>query len=163
MHLVAKSIFIFLAACGSLSLIACGKCEHTTITSAAAEPVTAPMGDNHDSLHPGRTSIHSDIEHAQIIISDPYHLELIAESKDYGINLNFHLEDNVSHEPILGAKVAAVVHKPDGNEEMLSLQYEAEGEHYIGSLETQAKGQFRVTILTDINGDKVGANFSFDR
>ena len=163
MRLVKKTILIFLAACGLFSLIACANGEPAPNTSASAKTVNTTTNDGHDSQHQGHTSIHTDIAHAQIIMSGPYHLELIAESKDPGINLNFHLENNANHEAILGANVTAVVETPDGNEETLNLQYEAEGEHYIGLLETQATGQFRVTILTDINGDKVGADFSFDR
>ncbi|MDJ0706183.1 MAG: hypothetical protein QNJ46_23170 [Leptolyngbyaceae cyanobacterium MO_188.B28] len=163
MHLVAKSILIFLTACGSISLIACANGDQATNTSDSSGTVTANSDDGHDSQHQGHTSIHSDITLAEIFMSDPYHLELIVESKDHGINLNFHLEDNESHEPILGAKVAAVVHTPNGKVESLSLQYETEGEHYIGSLETQATGQFRVTIFTDIDGNQIGADFSFDR
>ena len=163
MRLATKTILIFLAACGSFSLIACANSEPATNTSASAGTVNTKTNDSQHSQHQGHTSIHTDIAHAQIIMSGPYHLELIAESKDHGINLNFHLENNASHEAILGANVTAIVEAPDGNEKTLNLQYEAEGEHYIGLLETQDTGRFRVTILTDINGDKVGADFSFDR
>ena len=167
MRLVTKSILIFLAAYGSLALSACGNSEQATTAvptpPADSEAVTTTMDDGHDSQHQGHTGIHSDIVHAQIIMSGPYHLELIAESKDHGINLNFHLENNANQEPILGANVTAVVDTPDGNQETLDLQYEAEGEHYIGSLETQATGQFQVAILADIDGEQVDADFAFER
>ncbi len=163
MNFVKKSTLVFLAAFGSFSLIACANSEPATNTSASSEALHATMNDGHNSQHQGHTSIHTDIAHAQIFTSGPYHLELIAESKGHGVNLYFHLESNTSYEPILGAKVTALVQMPTGNQETLNLQYEAEGEHYVGSLETQAKGEFRVTIMTDINGEKVSTNYSFNR
>ena len=96
-------------------------------------------------------------------MSGPYHLELIAESKDHGLNLNFHLEYNANQEAIPDATVTAIVQTPDGNEETLDLQYESTGEHYIGSLNTDVMGQFGVTILADLNGEQVDAAFSFER
>lgn len=165
MRLVTKSALIFFVACSSLSLTACGHAQHggEATTTPASKIATTKTDDAHGSQHEGHTGIHDDIAHAEIIMSGPYHLELIAESKDYGINLNFHLEDNASQKPILGAKVTAVVQKPNGNQEILDLQYEAGGEHYIGSLETDAVGFYEVAILTDIKGKIVNANFSFER
>ncbi len=163
MRSAKQTILIFLAAFGSFSLIACTNGEQATNTAVSDRTANTTMNEGHDSHHHGHANIHTDIAHAQIIMSGPYHLELIAESKDHGINLNFHLENNANHEAIIGADVIALVETPDGNKETLKLNYEAEGEHYIGLLETQATGEFKVAILTDINGDKVDADFSFRR
>ncbi len=90
-------------------------------------------------------------------------LEFIAEPKDDGTNLDFHLENEESHEAIPDAKVTARVQLPNGDEKTLDLQYEAEGEQYIAFLPEQAKGRYNVTILTEINGEQVNGRFSFDK
>lgn len=157
MRLVFKSSLIFFAAFGSLSLIACGKTEQATNTSASPETVTT-IDDGHDHSHHN----HSD-ENAQVIVSAPYHLEFIAEPRDDGTNLDFHLENEESHEAIPDAKVTAIVQLPNGDEKTLDLQYEAEGEQYIAFLPEQAKDRYNVTILTEINGEQVNGRFSFDK
>ena len=163
MRLVFKSGLILFAACGSFSLIACGNSNHANHAPDSTGTAAVTKDADHNSHDHGHTSIHSDIAHAQIIMSGPYHLELIAESKDHGLNLNFHLEYNANQEAIPDATVTAIVQTPDGNEETLDLQYESTGEHYIGSLNTDVMGQFGVTILADLNGEQVDAAFSFER
>lgn len=163
MRLIINSSVTLFAACGIFSLTACGNSEQSIKSPNSLGTDTVSVNSSHHSHHHGHTAIHTDIAHAQIILSDPYHLELIAESKDHGINLNFHLEINESHEAIPDANVKAIVQKPDGDEETLDLKYEAEGEHYIGSVHTDALGPFGVTVLADIDGEQVDAVFAFDR
>ena len=97
MRLVFKSSLIFLAAFGALSLIACGKSEQATNTSDAPETVST-IDEDHEHSHDEHYD--ENAENAQVIVSGIYHLEFIAEPKDDGTNLNFHLENEESHQPI---------------------------------------------------------------
>lgn len=156
MRLVFKSSLIFLVAFGSLFLAACGTSEPTTDTSTTPETATE-IDDDHDHTH------HDDShDNAQVIISGIYHLELLAEHKDNGIDLSFHLENEESHETISNAKVKAIVKLSDGDEKMLDLPYKAKSEQYVAFLPEQAKDKYEVTILTNINGEQVNGRFSFD-
>ena len=155
MRLVLKASLICLAAIGTLSLIACGKPEPATNVSASPKNVTT-MEDGHDHSH----DHHS--EDAQVIVSGVYHLEFLTEPKDNGVNLDFHLENEDSHEVISGAKVTATVQLPSGDQKTLDLPYEADSEHYIAFLPAPAKGQYTVTILTEINDEQINGQFSFD-
>ena len=160
MHLVFKSSLIFFIALGSLSLTACGNSEQATNTSDASETLTKIDEDHEHSHH---EYYNENAENAQVIVSGIYHLEFIAEPKDDGTNLNFHLENEESHQPIPDAKVAAKVQLPNGDEKTLDLQYEAESERYVAFLPEQAEGEYKVTILTDIDGEQVNSGFSFDK
>ena len=158
MHLIFKSSLIFFIALGALSLTACGNSEQATNQSTAPKTATKIDEDRDHSHHN-----HSDDENAQVIVSGIYHLEFIAESKDDGTNLNFHLENEESHQPIPDAKVVARVRLPSGDEKTLDLKYEAENERYVAFLPEQAEGEYKVTILTETNGEQVNSSFSFDK
>ena len=160
MHLVFKSSLILFVALGALSLIACGESEQATNTSDAPETVST-IDEEHEHSHDEHYD--ENAENAQVIVSGIYHLEFIAEPKDDGTNLNFHLENEESHQPIPDAKVAARVQLPNGDEKILDLQYEAERERYVAFLPEQAKGEYKVTILTETNGEQVNSSFSFDK
>jgi hypothetical protein len=45
----------------------------------------------------------------------------------------------------------------------LNLKYDKEGKHYAVLLPTTAAGEYKVAILTDINGEKVNGRFTFKR
>lgn len=156
MHLVFKSSLIFFVTLGSLFIKACGTSEPTTNTSTAPETATE-IDDDHDHSHHDPSH-----DNAQVIISGIYHLELLAKHKDNGIDLNFHLENEESHETIPNAKVKAQIKLPNGDEKTLDLQYKAESEQYVAFLPEPAKGKYEVTVLTNINGEQVNARFSFD-
>ena len=160
MHLVFKSSLIFFVALGSLSLTACGNSEQATNTSDAPETVSTIDEDHEHSHH---EQYDGNAKNAQVIVSGIYHLEFIAESKDDGTNLNFHLENEETHQPITDAKVAAKVQLPNGEEKTLDLQYKTESEQYVAFLPEQANGEYQVTFLTEINGEQVNSSFSFDK
>ena len=157
MGLFLKSSLIFLIACGSLSLIACGNSGQTTNTLAPPKTVTAIDGD-HDHSHDDHSN-----ENTQVIVSGIYHLEFHPEPNNDGVNLDFHLESEVGHENIPDAKVTARVQLPNGDEKMLDLPYEAEGKHYVAFLPAQTTGRYTVTILAEINGEQVSGQFAFDQ
>ena len=160
MHLIFKSSLIFFVALGSLSLTACGASEQATDTSDAPETVSE-IDEDHDHSH--QEQYDENAENAQVIVSGIYHLEFIAEPRDDGTDLNFHLENEETHEPITDAKVAARVQLPNGEEKTLDLQYNAENEQYVAFLPEQAEGEYQVTFLTEIDGEQVNSSFSFDK
>ena len=88
---------------------------------------------------------------------------MIAEPKGNGINFDFHLENEVTHEPITNAKVSAVVKLPNGDEQALDFQYEAEGEHYLAFMETQIKGSYEVAVATELNDERLNTRFTFEQ
>ena len=162
MRLFLKSNLIFFAACGSLSLIACGNSELETNTPASSETVTpltvTTLEDDHDHSH------HDHFElNAQVILSGHYRLELVPELTDDGIILDFYLETEASNEPIPHAEVTARVQLPNGDEKMLDMLYRAEDKHYLAFLPEQAKGVYTITILTEINGEKLSGQYSVDQ
>ena len=156
MHLILKSSLICFAAFGALSLGACGKSEPTATSSAPplVEPATTVDDDHfHDN--------HSE-EDVQVIVSGSYHLEFVAEPKDNGVNLDFHLENEDTHQTISDAKVSATVKLPNGDQKTVDLSYEAQGDHYVAFLPSSAKGQYNVTISMEVNGEKVSGPFAFE-
>lgn len=162
MRLVAKFSLIFLVTFGALSSTSCTRSEQATNSSTSPKTVTE-IDHNHDHDHDNDGHNHAN-ENTQVILSDPYHLEFLVKHKDGGINLDFHLENEETHEVISSAKVTAKVQLPNGEEKTLELQYEPQTEHYIAFLpEQEAEGRYSVTILTDINGEQVNSNFYFDK
>lgn len=59
------------------------------------------------------------------------------------------------------ATVVAQVQLPDGTQQALSMEYDAAGEHFFGFLPSQAAGDYKAVIQTDIKGEKINARFSF--
>ena len=157
MRLFLKSSLIVLTACGSVSSGACANSEPATNTSPSLETVTT-LDDHHDHSHE-----HDSDQDPQVLISGLYHLEFIPEPTNGGINLDFHLETEVSHEVITDAKVTASVLSPTGDQYTLDLLYEADGEHYIAFLPAPVTGTYTVTFLVDVNGEQVSGQFSFDQ
>ncbi len=154
-RLILKSSLILFAGFGSLSLSACGKSEPAANTPASPAPVVTPVDDDH--FHDNHAG-----EDVQVVVSGVYHLEFVAELKDSGVNLDFHLENEDSHKSIPDAKVSATVQSPNGNETTLTLPYEAQGDHYVAFLPASEKGQYNVTILMEVNGNQVRSPFSFE-
>jgi hypothetical protein len=57
--------------------------------------------------------------------------------------------------------VTAQVQLPNGTQKSLDLKYDADGKHYTAMLPGSAPGEYKVTILSDLNGEKVNGRFSF--
>jgi hypothetical protein len=52
---------------------------------------------------------------------------------------------------------------PDGKRETLTLKYDPKEKHYTALLTMKVTGDFKVTILCNINGKKGNGRFSFKR
>lgn len=99
----------------------------------------------------------------QVVEVGAYHLELVPEVEADGTHVDLYLQQGDSHEPIPDAQVTAQVDLPDGTQQSLEMDYDAEGGHYVALLPSDAAGEYKVAILSDINGEKVNGRFSFSR
>ncbi|MBW4463647.1 MAG: hypothetical protein KME47_25900 [Nodosilinea sp. WJT8-NPBG4] len=147
---------------GVLALTACGGSETATApdaTIAADTPVTAES-----SAETTTASDHSAASKGgQVVESGPYHLELVPAPEADGIHLDLYLQTGDTHEAIADATALAQVQLPDGTQQEIPMEYDAEGEHFFAFLPSQAAGEYKTVIQTDIKGEKVNARFSFSK
>jgi len=147
---------------GVLALSACGGAETATTPDTAAEtPVaespaaeteTAALGDHSAASQGG-----------QVVESGPYHLELVPLPEADGIHLDLYLQTGDTHEAVADATAIAQVQLPDGTQQELPMEYDAAGEHFFAFLPSQAPGEYKTVIQTDIKGEKVNARFNFSK
>nr|RNJ65333.1 MAG: hypothetical protein EDM05_31610 [Leptolyngbya sp. IPPAS B-1204] len=97
----------------------------------------------------------------QVIETGDYHLELLAKPEANGTHLDFFLQKGDDHEPIPDAKVVVQVQLPNGTQQKLDLTYDASGEHYTVFLPATATGEYKLVVLSDINGEKVNGRYTF--
>ena len=145
---------------GLLALTACGGSD----TATAPDP--APVAESPAATEPTATSTpdHStSTKGGQVVESGPYHLELVPVPEADGIHLDLYLQTGDTHEAIADATAIAQVQLPDGTQQELPMEYDAEGEHFFAFLPSQAAGEYRTVIQTDIKGEKVNARFSFSK
>lgn len=150
---------------GVLALSACGGAETATAPDTVAEtPVAespametetaaAPAGNDHSAASKG----------GQVVESGPYHLELVPAPEADGIHLDLYLQTGDTHEAIADATAIAQVQLPDGTQQEIPMEYDAEGEHFFAFLPSQAAGEYKTVVQTDIKGEKVNARFSFSK
>ena len=125
-----------------------------TQPSTAASPV-ASAAKSASSDHGGQGG--------QVIESGPYHLELVTGKETSGTHLDLFLQKGDNHEAIRNAKVTAQVQLPDGTQQSLNMKYNAGDKHYTAILPSAVAGEYKVAILSDINGEKVNSRYSFTR
>ncbi|PMB09472.1 hypothetical protein CEN49_06500 [Fischerella thermalis CCMEE 5273] len=164
---------LFLGACSGSNQVANSESGTASTTETAAKSeITAK--DNHSESdghfhNQNNAQGHSEDgkgEHShggQVIESGQYHLEFVAEPKDDGNHLDFYLKKGEKHDVVPDAKVTAQVQLPDGSQKSLPLTYEAKEQHYHAVLSEKAAGEYKVAILSDINGEKVNGRFTFKR
>jgi hypothetical protein len=162
-----KSCLILAGSVGLLSLGACSSGNQTTTTqsSPAASPTTAasPATGNTTASKPTEEKdAHGGAEKGgQVIESGSYHLEFVPEPEADKTHLDFYLLKGDNHDAVPNAKVTAQVQLPDGSQKSLDMKYDAKDKHYTAILPGKATGEYKVAILTDINGEKVNGRFSF--
>lgn len=163
-----------LLALSSVAILVLGACSSnsstTSATTSKTDSATAPAEttekktNNSDQAH----SDEKDHDHAkggdhsgQVIETNGYHLEFVPSKETDGTHLDFFLQKGDSHEPVPNAKVMAQVQFPDGTQKTLDLKYEADAKHYGAKLPSPLPGEYKVAILSDINGQKVNGRFAF--
>lgn len=117
----------------------------------AADTTPSPAATDHSMPQQG----------GQVVEVGNYHLELVAVPETDKIHLDLFLQTGDTHESIESATVTGQVQLPDGSQTQVAFEYDAEGEHYVAFLPETASGEYKVTILTDISGEKVNGRFSF--
>ena len=162
-----KSLKLGAIVLGTIGLIFVGACSNQSANSEdSAANQTETVAQKGHSENDGHDHSHKDGEHShggQVIESGEYHLELVAAPNDEGIHMDFYLEKGEKHEQISDAKVTAQVQLPGGEQKTIPLEYEADEKHYHAILPEKAAGEYKVAILSEINGEKVNARFSVKR
>lgn len=121
--------------------------------SPVTDPATSPAATDHSAPQQG----------GQVVEVGAYHLELVAAPEASGTHLDLFLQRGDTHEAIEGATVTGQVQLPDGSQKEVDFEYDAEGKHYTAMLPETASGEYKVAVLTDINGEKVNGRFSFTK
>jgi hypothetical protein len=144
---------------GLIGLTACGTAEpdSTRLESEMETPTETA------SAPTETTPEESSTQGGQVIEVGVYHLELVALPEPGGVHLDFYLQTGDTHKAIPGATVTAQVETPNGEQRTLELPYDAPGEHYAAFLPAEVSGEYKVAILTDIQGEKVNGRFTFNR
>ena len=164
-----KSLKLGAIVLGTIGLIFVGACSNQSANSedsAANQTETVAQkghseNDGHDHSKDEKEGEHS--HGGQVIESCQYHLELVAAPNDDGTHMDFYLEKGEKHEKISDAKVTAQVQLPSGEQKTIPLEYEADEKHYHAILPEKAAGEYKVAILSEVNGEKVNGRFSFKR
>lgn len=160
---VLKFFWVGVSSLGLLFLGACSDSNQTASNpSSSVTAETAVNSSESQSEGSATPESHSQVSKGgQVIESGPYHLELLPQKKANGTRLDFYLQKGDTHAAISNAKVTAQVQLPDGMQKSLSLKYDPDGKKYTDLLASSATGEYKVVILSNINGEKVNGRFSF--
>lgn len=151
---------------GLLLLGACSGGTQTTTRSPEASSATASApasGEKSGAMAAGdHEKEHGAMSGKGMVVeSGAYHLELMPEKEAGEIHLDLFLQKGDTHAAVASAKVTAQVQLPDGSQKSLDMKYDAEGKHYTAKLAGATAGEYKVAVLSDINGEKVNARYSF--
>lgn len=144
-----------------LSLLVLTGCASGGNTASEVEPSPAAEAPAAEPTTATDASISS--EGGQVVEVGAYHLELVPSAAPDGTHLDLFLQRGDNHEAISDAKVTAQVELPDGSQQSLEMEYDAEGEHYVVLLPSSDAGEYKVAMLSDIAGEKVNGRFSFSK
>jgi hypothetical protein len=149
----------------ALLLGACASGENQTASSEspAASPSVADSPVADPATSPEVTDHSAPAQGGQVVEAGQYHLELVTSSEASGTHLDLFLQSGDTHEAIEGATVTGQVQLPDGSQKEIDFEYDAEGKHYTALLSETASGEYKVAVLTDINGEKVNGRFNFTK
>lgn len=164
-----KQFLTLITVLGCLAIVACSNNSPqatTTASSPGASPPTESQSPTSTTAKMEKTSTNSPShggQGGQIIESGPYHLELVTVHETDGTHLDFFLQKGDAHDPIPNAKVTAQVQLPDGSQQALAMKYDTAGKHYYAELASTATGEYKVAVLSDIQGEKVNARYIFKK
>ncbi|MBE9003829.1 hypothetical protein IQ259_01985 [Fortiea sp. LEGE XX443] len=165
---------LFLGACSGSNQAANSETNSAASTTKTAAKTETAAKDNHsenDGHSHNKNNAHSHSEDGkgehshggQVIESGQYHLEFLAEPENDVTHIDFYLKKGEKHDTVSNARVTAQIQLPDGSQKSLPLTYEAKEQHYHAVLSKKAAGEYKVAILSDINGEKVNGRFTFKR
>ena len=153
-----------ISALGLLFLGACSSGNQATNSASSPAASTPALTQPSPAASPAQSasSDHGG-QGGQVIESGPYHLELVTGKETSGTHLDLFLQKGDNHEAISNAKVTAQVQLPDGTQQSLDMKYDTGDKHYTAILPSAVAGKYKVVILSDINGERVNARYSFTR
>ncbi|AIE72661.1 MULTISPECIES: hypothetical protein [unclassified Synechocystis] len=141
-----------------LILNACG--NQTPSTDNYVTPTPTPSIAPTENVEENKTESHGG-KGGQVIEIGDYHLELLAVKEAGGFHLDFYLQKGVEHNPLPDATVTGKIQLPDGTQQEIDFKYSDQDKHYTAILSTQVAGDYKLAILSDINGEKVNGRFNF--
>jgi hypothetical protein len=152
---IASISLLFLGACSNSSETANSPpdAKEETVASSTEKKAEDGKKDAEDHTKPSKGG--------QVVEVGQYHLEFVPEKEGNTTHLDLYLLTGNDHKAVPGAKVSAQVTLPDGTSKSVEMAYDAAGKHYAGKLDATTKGEYKVAILSDINGEKVNGRFSF--
>ncbi len=154
--------FHLLIGFGLLLIVACSQTQTTTSPEPTAQTTSSPTAQTPATKTPAKDHSASN-KGGQVVEVGKYHLELVALPETGGTHLDFYLLTGDNHQSIPDAKVTAQIELPNGEQKTLDLSYDSQGEHYAVLLPGETPGEYKVVMLTDIQGEKVNGRFNFKR
>jgi hypothetical protein len=149
-----KSGLMVASILGLFLLGACSSSTQTTTSSPETSSTTASA--------PASSEKHGAMAGKSMVVEvGAYHLELIPEKDAGEIHLDLFVQKGDTHKAVPDAKVTAQVQLPDGSQKSLDMKYDTEGKHYTAKLSGAPTGEYKVAVLSEINGEKVNARYSF--
>jgi hypothetical protein len=141
-----------------LLLNACGNQTPTTDIAVSSTPTPSIVPT--ETVEQEKTESHGG-QGGQVIETGNYHLELLPIKEAGGFHLDFYLQKGVEHTPVPDATVTGKIQLPDGTQQDVNFKYSDQDKHYTALLSTQVAGDYKIAILSDINGEKVNGRFNF--
>jgi hypothetical protein len=135
-------------------------CSTPTPTADNASPNATPTITPTENVEENKTESHGG-QGGQVIEAGDYHLELLAVKESGGFHLDFYLQKGTDHTPIPNATVTGKIQLPDGTQQDIDFKYSDKDKHYTALFSTQVPGDYKLAILSDINGEKVNGRFNF--
>lgn len=158
---------IFVGACSNQDTnsndLAASKTENVATTTTQADTTAKTTPTSAEPVAEKKEHGHEHGRGGQIIESGEYHLEFAAAPSDNGTKIDFFLEKGEKHETVSDANITAQVQLPNGEQKTIPIKWEASENHYHGTLSETTPGEYKVAILSEINGEKVNGRFSFKR
>jgi hypothetical protein len=154
---VAISLGLLLGACAS------GREQATSDSPAASPSVASSPATASPAVSPETADHTAPNQGGQVVEVGAYHMELVTAPEASGTHLDLFLQKGDTHEAIAGAAVTGQVQLPDGSQKEVDFEYDVEGKHHTAMLPEAASGEYKIAVLTDINGEKVNGRFSFTK
>jgi len=152
----------------AIGLLFLSACSGNQSTAPASNPAASAPGETQPSMvTPAASATKSSSggnhggQGGQVVEAGVYHLELVTGKETSGTHLDLFLQKGDNHEAVPNAQVTAQVQLPDGSQKSLDMKYDAGEKYYTAMLPNTTAGEYKVAVLSNINGEKVNGRFSF--